>query len=267
MKNFFKSKLVGITLVSGSAKLFALFRDVLFASTYGTGILAASYEGASRIPMGALDILFGCAIGCSFIPILFRARCEGRGDSFSNGLAGVILLSSFIVTAIGMMLAGPLMLCFARGLSSAAFDVARSLLVLLFPTLFINSFSFFLIAELHSRGRFVLPALIGLLGNALCVIYLLLTPYGIEGLAAVSLFGAASELLLLYYCSSHAGYLCRPTLRIEKRYMKDFFFLTVQGALPCALIPIMNLISVSYADNYFDGRGISVFLYVRTIQC
>ena len=267
MKIFLKSKLLGLTVISGSARLFGLIRDVLFASVYGTGILAAAYEGAARIPISLFDIFFGCAIGNALIPIICHARCDGedRGDAFANGSAGVILLASSAITLIGMICSNVILHFFTEGLSAAAFDLANTLLLTLFPTLFLNSFSYFLIAVLHSKGYFIFPAAISLSGSVLSIIYLLFTSCGIEGLALVSVFGSALQLIILYFYSKSVGYRCRPTPRLDGAYSKKALFLTLQGALPCALTPIMELISISYSDRYMSGRGITVFLYANRI--
>lgn len=265
MKEFFRSKLFGLTLIVGCSKLFGLARDVLFASAYGTGILAAAYECASRIPSSLFDIFFGCAIGNAFIPILYRANLKGRGEEFANGIAGIVLTVSGALSMLGMIFSSSVIRFFAQGLSESALDTASLLLTMLFPTLFINSFSYFLIAMLHSMGRFAFPAAIGLSGSLFGIIYLLFSPLAIEGLALVSVFSAALQLVILYLYSARVGYRPRPTLKISREHSKDALYLTLQGALPCSLIPIIELISVSYADRCMSGRGITVFLYANRI--
>ena len=268
MNRFLKTKLLGITVISGFAKIFGLIRDVLFASAYGTGVLAASYESAAKIPMSIFDIIFGCAIGCSFIPIICSARNDGgekEGNDFANSFAGLVLFISSVITVLGIIFSQTILHFFAEGLSNAAFNVANTLLIMLFPTLFINSFSFFLMAFLHSKGHFLLPAIMSLAGNVLSIIYLTFPVYGIEGLASVSLFGGTVQLMMLYFYARRVGYSCRPTLKIRGEYIKNSLSLTLQGALPCILTPIINLISISYSDKYMSGRGITVFSYANRI--
>ena len=268
MNKFFKTKLFGITLISGFAKLGGLIRDILFASVYGTGELAAAYESASKIPMSVFDILFGCAIGSSFIPIICSARKEGgeeESKEFANSFAGLILFLSLIFTVLGMIFSQTILTFFTEGLSSYALHHAKTLLIMLFPTLFINSFSFLLIALLHSKGYFILPALMSLATNVLSIIYLAFPVYGILGLASVSVFGGIIQLMMLYFCAKRAGYTCKPTLRVKNEHIKDSLILTLQGALPCILTPIINLISISYSDRYMSGRGITVFSYANRI--
>ena len=268
MNRFFKTKLFGITIIGGIAKLSGLVRDILFAASYGTGELAAAYESASKIPMSIFDILFGCAIGCSFIPIICAARKEGGdegGYEFANGFAGLILFFSLCVTVLGMIFSQTILSFFTDGLSEGAREYAGTLLIMLFPTLFINSFSFLLIALFHSKGSFILPAIIGLASNGLSVIYLLRPVFGIIGLASVSVFGGVIQLMMLCFYVRRSGYRCRPTLRIKDRYVKDSMLLTLQGVLPCVLTPIINLISMSYSDRYMSGRGIIVFSYANRI--
>ena len=268
MNKFFKTKLFGITIIGGIAKLSGLIRDVLFAASYGTGELAAAYESASKIPMSIFDILFGCAIGCSFIPIICAARSEeGEEGSkeFADSFAGIILFFSLSVTILGMMFSQTILSFFTEGLSAGAKGYARTLLIMLFPTLFINSFSFLLIALFHSKGSFILPAIISLATNALSIIYLLRPVFGIIGLASVSVFGGAIQLMMLYFYAKRSGYTCRPTLRTKDKYIKSSLILTLQGLLPCILTPIINLISMSYSDRYMSGRGITVFSYANRI--
>lgn len=265
MKDFFRSKLFGLVAIVGISKLFGLTRDVLFASAYGTGILAAAYEGAARIPSSLFDIFFGCAIGNAFIPILHRANLKGENKEFANGTAGIVLTASGAISVLGIISSSVVIRFFVQEMSASALDRASLLLAMLFPTLFINSFSYFLIAVLHSMGRFAYPAATGLLTNIFSIVYLLFSPQSIEGLAIISVFSAALQLTALYRYSCRVGYRPRPTLKISKGYSKDTLYLTLQGALPCSLIPIIELISVSYADRCMSGRGITVFLYANRI--
>lgn len=267
MIKFLRSKLACVTLISIFAKLSSLARDVLFASTYGAGEICSAFEGASKIPLALFDIFFGCAIGSAFIPVFCSAAEAGEGEEerFANGFAGLVLALSSTLTVLGMIFSQSIIVFFAKGVSSAALGSARMLLVLLFPTLFINSFSFLLIAIMHAKDRFVLPACISLVTNVLSIIYLLLGTDEIYGFAMVSVFGGTVQLMMLYCALKKYGFVCRPSFDFSSEYIKSTLSLTLQGFLPCSLTPVMALASLSYADRYPDGRGIALYNYAHRI--
>ena len=79
-----------ITLIG---KLLGLYRTVLLAVTYGTGMFANAFSTASRIPRVFFDVLFASAIAASFI--LYTANIRRRKvRKRHRGLPGISSLSS-----------------------------------------------------------------------------------------------------------------------------------------------------------------------------
>lgn len=267
MARSLRPRLASVTLISITAKLSALLRDMLFASLYGTGEICSAFEGAYRIPLLLFDIFFGCAIGSAFIPVFCGASEAGQNECerFANGFAGLVLSLSAAFTVLGMIFSQPLLVFFAKGVPDTALGSARLLLVLLFPTLFIDSFSFLMIAIMHARNEFLLPASVSLVTNTLCIAYLLLGNNDIYGFAAVSVFGGASESIILYRSLKKHGFLCKPSFDLGSKYIKNALSLSFQGFLPYALTPVISLLSISFANGRSDGNGIAIYSYAHKI--
>ena len=100
--------MVFVTLMS---KVLGLLRDMLLASTFGTGVSAAAYEAASRLPITLFDFALGGVVTAAFIPIFNELMVkEGREKAFSfaNRYFNLILIITLIISAAGMIFSYPL---------------------------------------------------------------------------------------------------------------------------------------------------------------
>ena len=66
------------------AKLAGMYRDILFASLFGTGSEAQAFLTASRIPLLFFDITLGAAVSAAFIPVYNGYIEEKRHDEARN---------------------------------------------------------------------------------------------------------------------------------------------------------------------------------------
>ncbi len=267
IKNILKNELTELSIATLSAKGTALLRDILFASRYGTGALGTAYAGASEIPPAAFELLFGCAIGSAFIPMLCRAEHEGgreRAESFAGTFSFIILSAAAIISLFGSLFSGRIIGILASGISG--YEHSAPLLALLFPTLFINSFSYMTVAILHFSGSFLFSALVPVLGNITSVIYLIFDMGDIYGYAIVNLFSSLLGLLLLFKrLKTRHGFSLAPRFSRSGKYIKGVFYLTLSGFLPCALLPSLSLLSLRYSDRLFYGRGVALYGYAHRI--
>ena len=77
VKNVFRT--AGFMIIATLlAKIMGMYREVLFASLYGTGTVAQAFSTASRIPLLFFDIALGAAISSAFILISSARRGANR---------------------------------------------------------------------------------------------------------------------------------------------------------------------------------------------
>ena len=85
-----------IVVATFLSKLMGLFRDILVANYYGTGILGTAFLNASTIPVAFFDLTLGAAILSSFIPVFngFLQRGEKeKAFEFSNSFINLVFFS------------------------------------------------------------------------------------------------------------------------------------------------------------------------------
>lgn len=154
-------------------------RDVVIAATFAVG-LTDSFFMAFTIP-NALRVLFGeGAASGAFVPVLIEAReKEGpeRAATVFGGLVRVMVPVLSLVTLLGVVFAGPVVLAYASGFDTERFDLTVQMTRWVFPYIFVMGVAALVTAALHSRKSFTAPALSpALLNVALVVACLAMVP-------------------------------------------------------------------------------------------
>ncbi|MBI4786969.1 MAG: murein biosynthesis integral membrane protein MurJ [Chloroflexi bacterium] len=169
-------------------KVSGIMREMVVSAHFGLGSGLDAYVLAGVVPTTINNIVAGSAITAAVMPTFARYLAAGRRDEFwraASVITNIVLLVTGAVTALGMLLAGPIISLIAGASPPSTQALAATMLVIMMPTLLLGAALNMLMAMLNSVDRFAGPALIFLALNVgMIAAVILLTP--IIGVVAVA---------------------------------------------------------------------------------
>lgn len=210
------SILAVFTLLS---RLVGLYRDRLFASTFGAGDILDSYYVAFRIPDLVFNLLILGTLSVAFIPVFTEYFIKDKKEA--NDIANTVLTVTFIVMSalcgILFFFVPEITHLTAPGFTGVKFDntVLLTRLFLVSPIIFTvsNVFS----SVLNALRRFVLVSFAPIIYNfgiIFGVVYFY-PRYGIIGLGYGVVLGAFLHLLTQMVGAVSAGFVLKPRMDIK----------------------------------------------------
>jgi putative peptidoglycan lipid II flippase len=149
-----------------TSRLLGVVRDQVFAALIGANRFSDAFVVAYRVPNLLRDLFAEGALSAAFVPAFARAGQEG-GREGAGRLAGTVVGLVLVVvgglSALGMLLAGPLVRVMAPGLPEQA--LAAALARVMMPFLTIVSLSATAMGMLNAHSRFTAAALAPALFN------------------------------------------------------------------------------------------------------
>jgi len=261
------SAVMALTLLG---KLLGLYRDRLLAVRYGTGMAANAFYTASRIPRVFFDAVFASAIAACFIPAFSEClQKRGRTEAFrfaSSFITAIALLSA-LLTALGMLLAGPLVELFADGYDAPTAALAAELTRVMFPTVLFTGAAFSFVGILQSLDEFNVPALISTVSNLVIILYFwtLDEQFGIWGLAAAFLAGWFLQAAVQVPALHRKGFRYTPCLDLRSREMGQVFALMGPVMVSTWVQPINLTINSKFGSRLYGGAGVSAIEYATNL--
>ena len=243
---------------------------MLVAANYGTTMEAVAYDAASRLPILLFDFVIGGVVTAAFIPIFNELLVkEGREKAFefADGYITLILVLTAVISAVGVLLAQPLINFLIPDASSAAKELAAVLTRIMFPMIIFTGLAFSFVGVLLSLGEFRIPAIISVVSNGVIVIYLftLNRAFGVVGLSLSLLFGWLLQAFVQLPKLNSLGYRYRPRFSFASPYIKQ----AVSGALPILLGtwtgPVCSLINTRFASAIEQGRAVTALGYANRL--
>ncbi|MDR1559790.1 MAG: murein biosynthesis integral membrane protein MurJ [Clostridiales bacterium] len=189
-------------IITFAGKALGLLRDSFAGSYFGTATVeATAFNYAGVLPRNFMDVLFSSAISASFIPV-FNEVLERRGRESAFKLAhnfiSVILIASALATIIFMALAEPILRLYDGGRNSGAIALGTVLLRIMLLTIVLGCLAFSLTGVLQSMGEFNAPAAMGLVSNAVILVYFFffMDRFGVTGLCVAFVTGWLAQFLI-----------------------------------------------------------------------
>ena len=189
-------------IITFAGKALGLLRDSAVGSYYGTDSpTGAAFNYASVLPRMFMDVLFSSAIAASFIPVFNETmERQGRDKAFKLGhnFISVIFTASTLVTIVCMALASPIIRIYDGGKSFEAISIGISLFRIMLPTIVLGCLAFSLTGVLQSLGEFSIPAAMGLVSNAIILLYfyLFMDRFQVTGLCVAYVAGWLAQFLI-----------------------------------------------------------------------
>jgi putative peptidoglycan lipid II flippase len=196
------------------SRLVGLYRDRLFASTFGAGDVLDSYYVAFRIPDLVFNLLILGTLSVAFIPVFteYFIKDKEEANKIANTVLGVTFVVMLVLCSILFFLVPEITRLTAPGFTGLKFDntVALTRIFLISPILFTisNVFS----SVLNSLKRFALVSIAPIIYNLGIIfgIVVLYPRFGIVGLAYGVVIGAGLHLMVQLSGAVRAGFVLKP---------------------------------------------------------
>ncbi len=162
---------LALMLVTVFSKVIGLIRETVMAANYGTSMYKAVYDIANNIPIVIFAIV-GTALATSYIPV-FNGVEKERGKEgaieFTNSVINIVIIICLLLSILGIIFAKPLVKIFAIGYEGEALKLAIQFTRILLPTIIFVGIANILTSFLQVKGKFIIPALIGLPYNIIII--------------------------------------------------------------------------------------------------
>jgi putative peptidoglycan lipid II flippase len=255
-----------LALFAFGSQMLAIVRDRLLAHTFGAGIELDLYYTAFRIP-DLLFVLFAAVLSV-YVLLPFIER-SGSMEAKRNLLSQVFTLFLLVYTALAVVLAATapwfVPYLFPGYVEQADVLVPLVQILLLQPLLLGISSVCGVVTQMHHR--FVLYAISPLLYNVGIIFGLIaLYPFfGLEGLAAGVVIGAAGHLLIQVPFVRTSGCSFTALFTFDWAQVRSMVVAAMPRALTLSLNQLVFLLFISVATTLTVG-SVSVFQFAYNIQ-
>lgn len=259
--------MVAVTLL---AKLLGMLRDILTASHFGTTTDAVAYEAASRLPVTLFDFALGGVVTAAFIPIfneLLAKRGKDDAFAFASRYFNLILTVTAAISALGILLAEPLVGFLAPEISNTAKELAIPLCRMMFPMIVFTGIAYCYVGILQSFEKYTLPAIMSLVSNLVMVVYFytLCNDFGVWGLSAALVLGWFLQAVIQAPAAHRLGFRFRPVTFFGDVYIRRALKLALPILICSWLQPVCNVINTRFASGFEGGSAITMVSYANRL--
>lgn len=282
----FASDSIGVMRAAGKfgagtalSRLLGVFRDMLKAYLFGTGVAADAFTVAFRIPNMLRAFLAEGTLSASFVPVFNDYLATGRKKEsweVARNAFGILALVLLAVSVLGILLAPVLVRVMAAGYGHipGKIELTVTLTQMLFPYIFFVGLTALCAGILNSHRHFTAPALAPAILNICMIAFmgLLCTriiggpKMQIYGLAAGALVGGAGQLLLQFPILKKKGMPMKPGLDYRHPAIGRIFKLMIPGILGMGVAQINAFVDTYLAALLEPGSVAALEYGNRLIQ-
>ena len=259
-----------LSLAVGTSRVLGLVRESIFASLFGTGMVADAFHVAYRIPNLLRDLFAEGALSSAFVPTFTATLVqEGREAAHRLGnlvMAGVLICTGTLVT-LGGIFAEFVVEAIAAGFAGSSdaerkLELATTLTRILLPLLSLVSLSAVWMGMLNAQRKFMAPAFAPAVFNVVSlVVGATLFVLGAEGTTAMiawsvgtvcaGVFQAGVQLPSLW----RMGYRPWPRLRglFTHPGVRRIVLLMGPAIIGLAAVQINLFVNTRFASELGDG--------------
>ncbi len=157
------------------SRVVGLVREVIAAYFFGTSKTFSAFAVASQIPNLMANLFAQAALSAAFVPVFTELLQAGRKKEafrLATTLFWIVMLVLGIITAFGIVLAGPVLSLYGDIAGARNFDVhaATVMTQILFPVVLLLGLSGVLTGILQSYDEFTIPALAPVVWNLVIIV-------------------------------------------------------------------------------------------------
>ncbi|MDQ3539641.1 MAG: murein biosynthesis integral membrane protein MurJ [Chloroflexota bacterium] len=250
------------------SRLLGLVREIVIAGQFGTGDTYDAYLAAFRIPDLIFVVVMSGAFGSAFIPVFggFLARDDSaRAWKLANTLLTYVVVLLVFVAQVILLFAGPLIDdVIAPELPPDAQRLAVNLTRLLLLSPLLLGLGAAAKGMLEAHDAFTLPAIAPILYNLGIILgALALTPFfGVYGLAAGVILGAASHVAVQFAALVRYGFRFRPSFSRDTEGLGEVARLMLPRIAGQVASQANLIVMTNFASRLGEGR-ISALSYAQ----
>ena len=259
-----REKLVGRAGVVGAgtlaSRVLGFGRDMAIAALFTRGQTDA-FAVALTIPNTLRQLLAEGAVSSAVVPVLTERLAKGgdeAGRAFFARARGVSLLALVVVSALGVLLAGPLTELFAPGFHATPgqFERTSNLTRLMFPYIFFMGTAALGMAALNAKKKFAVAAFAPALFNVALIgaAFALRVPLAARGidpsiaLAIGVLLGGVLQVVAQLPALKGIGYAGRPVFDLHDPHVREMLL---------RILPMTFGLGIYYVDLTLSRRFLS----------
>lgn len=251
------------------SRIFGLYRDRIFAATFGAGDVLDAYNAAFRVPDFIFNVFILGTLSVAFIPVFtdYFVRDKEEAKKIANTVLTSAALGIGFLSLICFFFVPEVTRLIAPGFTGDKFEhtVLLTRIFLLSPIIFAISTIFANI--LTALRRFLTLSLAPIFYN-LGIIFgvkFLFPIYGIAGLAYGVILGALTHLLINFIGSYKAGFRVRPNLDLKHPAMFRILKLYLPRIISMDLSQFSLIIAAMVGSTLASG-SITVFTFANNLQ-
>ncbi|MGI6680248.1 MAG: murein biosynthesis integral membrane protein MurJ [Bdellovibrionota bacterium] len=267
------TSIVGIlTLVS---RIAGFFRDLVFASLFGSGMYADAFFVAFKIPNMLRSFVAEGALTSAFVPLFSEEVKKGEKETRKafREVGGFLLLVTSLLSVLGIIFAKEITLFFAPGFEnvSGKLALASNLTKIMFPYIIFISFVSLANGALSVFKIFGVSATSQILMNIIMIIFAFLgfffTPYKASHLMAISVIVSG-----VFMCLLQVRYLRRvkltllPSFRIFNKLILNLIKLMLPAIVGAGVYQLTIFINTVIASMLSEGSVSWLFYADRFSQ-
>lgn len=251
-KNF-----IGMSIVIFVSKLLGFFRDILFASIFGTTILTDAFQTIFSLP----SLLFS-SVGMAFssvnIPDLtyyINNRSKEERDRYlSNLMAQISLLAAFL-SVVGIIFAPSLTRLIAPGLTGEIVDISVLLTRIMMPTLLFVSLTYLVAGVLQIHGHFMFSAMISVPFNLIIIIALFTKGADIIFIGYITTLGWLLQFLIQLPVLIKEKYRLLPFIDFKNEHTVNMFRQLLPILMGNSLLQLCLIIDRTFGTHLDEGSA------------
>lgn len=250
-----------ITVLLVVSKFTGFLREFIVAIQLGATAESDIFKTASSMPQVFFSAV-AAALVTTFIPIFSNIKNDKeKANRFFNNVLNIITILCIILAIIAIFVSPQLVKLFAKGYQGQKFISTVRLTEVLMPSIIFLGISGLYTGYLQSYGKFIQPALTGIVANLVIIVGLIIF-YKYYGLMAaiISVFLGAVAQALTQRPFMGKDYKYKFIIDFKDENVKKMLMLAIPILISSAVSQINIMVSRSFSSTLGDG-AVSIIDY------
>lgn len=257
-----------LMIIAVLSKVTGFLRDITLSYFYG----ATSTSDAYIISITITSVLFSLiilGISTAYIPMFKQIEHEKGHPSalhFTNNLITIVVMITTVVIVLGFCFSHSIVKLFAFGFDGATLETAILFTQIGLLGIYFTSLTQLFTSFLQLKGKFIIPAMIGLPFNVIIIISIMISDQlDILFLAIGSVMAAIIQMLFLFPALRKTNYRYVPTVNFADKHIKKLFVLVLPVMIGISIDQINLMVDKSISSTVTEG-GISALTYASRLN-
>lgn len=256
-----------VVIITILSKIFGFTKDIVLSYFYGANNLTDIYLIAITIPLSLLSFI-GAGITTGYIPMYSKIeKKQGleAANIYTNNLVNILVLICTGILIIGLLFTHQIVRVFASGFKEDTLSLAIAFTRICLVSVYFPIITYILKGLLQIRGKFAIPALIGVPMNLIIILSIPLSHYiNIYILPIGTVVAVAAQVLFLLPFLFKENYRHGFTVNFKDQNIIDMAHLALPVILGVSIDQINILVDRTLASQICIG-GISALTYANKL--